>query len=215
MGRGARFISYAVLTRSCCQPLGSSPSTTRTVSTSSLLGHDVRKDGTNPHIRAVDGVLAKKREDPNWRGQDSQAGGRPRALTQAQQKRLVALVFKFRGRAVVTTAFSKRRSCRQNSYSPMCAREICDYEPACGIQTPVPSTFRSRAECKHFFPGAVRACQALEEHTPRYASQPRGFSQWRPVSKQKLCPGVGLAERRCERRTLAWVWLKDAVEDTL
>ena len=32
-----------------------------------------KKDGTNPHIRAVDGVLAKKREDPNWRGQDSQA----------------------------------------------------------------------------------------------------------------------------------------------
>ena len=106
-------------------------------------------------------------------------------------------------------------SCRQNSCPPMCAREICDYEPACGIQTPVPSTFRSRAECKHFFPGAVRACQALEEHTPRYASQPRGFSQWRPLSKQKLCPGVGLAERRCERRTLAWVWPNDAVKDVL
>ena len=46
-----------------------------------------KKDGTNPHIRAVDGVLAKKREDPNWRGLDSQAGGRPRALTQVQPKR--------------------------------------------------------------------------------------------------------------------------------
>ena len=32
-----------------------------------------KKDGTNSHIRAVDGVLAKKCEDPNWRGQDSQA----------------------------------------------------------------------------------------------------------------------------------------------
>ena len=40
-----------------------------------------RKDGTNPHIRAVDGVLAKKCDDPNWRGQDSQAV----SLMQAEQ----------------------------------------------------------------------------------------------------------------------------------
>ncbi len=68
-----------------------------------------KKDGNRPHIRAIDAVLAKKREAPDCRGQDSQAGGRPRALTDAQQRQLVALVFKNRGRAVVTTAFSKRR----------------------------------------------------------------------------------------------------------
>ena len=67
-----------------------------------------KKDGTRPHIRAVDAVLAKVRANPAWRGEDSQAGGRPRALTDSQRKQLVALVFKMRGRAVVTSAFCKR-----------------------------------------------------------------------------------------------------------
>ena len=39
-----------------------------------------KKDGKRPSLRAVDAVLAKHKEDPSWRGDDSRAGGRPRAL---------------------------------------------------------------------------------------------------------------------------------------
>ena len=67
-----------------------------------------KKDGTHPHIRAADAVLAKVRANPTWRGEDSQAGGRPRVLRNSKRKQLVALVVKMRGRAVVTSAFCKR-----------------------------------------------------------------------------------------------------------
>ena len=77
-----------------------------------------KTDGTNPTTRAVDAVLAKKRANLGWRGHDSQAGGRPRALTKDQRKQLVSLGFKFRGRAVVTSAFCKRRL--------RFLREVCD-----------------------------------------------------------------------------------------
>ena len=68
-----------------------------------------KKDGSQPHIRAIDAIIAKKRVDPSWRGQDSAAVGRPRALAAALQRQLVKLVFKNRGRAVVTSAFCRKR----------------------------------------------------------------------------------------------------------
>ena len=39
-----------------------------------------KKDGKRPILRAVDGVLARHREEPAWRGEDSRAGGRPPLL---------------------------------------------------------------------------------------------------------------------------------------
>ena len=51
-----------------------------------------KKDGTVPDIRAIDGAIAKFKADPQWRGEESVAGGRPKALTTGQVKRLVALV---------------------------------------------------------------------------------------------------------------------------
>ena len=52
-----------------------------------------KRDGTHPTMRAVDAVLRKKRDHPQWRGDDSRGGGRPRALTENQVKELIALVF--------------------------------------------------------------------------------------------------------------------------
>ena len=49
-----------------------------------------KKDGTRPSLRAVDNVLAKFQHEPTWRGEDSKAGGRPRALTKLQHKKLKA-----------------------------------------------------------------------------------------------------------------------------
>ncbi len=68
-----------------------------------------KKDGTRPTLRSVDAVLAKKKADPKWRGEDSSAGGRPRALTTAQSKELVDLVFAERGQAKVTVRYCRKR----------------------------------------------------------------------------------------------------------
>lgn len=68
-----------------------------------------KKDGTHPTLRAVDAVLEKKAEDPGWRGEDSRAGGRPRALSKAQRRQLTNLVFRERGKAVVTAPFCQKR----------------------------------------------------------------------------------------------------------
>ena len=68
-----------------------------------------KKDGTHPTLRAVDAVLEKKAEDPGWRGEDSCAGGRPRALSAAQRRKLKNLVFRERGKAVVTAPYCQKR----------------------------------------------------------------------------------------------------------
>ena len=68
-----------------------------------------KKDGKHPHLRAVDAVLAKHRADPEWRGDDSRAGGRPRALTLEQRQQLIQLVFAERGKAKVTIPYCRRR----------------------------------------------------------------------------------------------------------
>ena len=68
-----------------------------------------KKDGGSPSIRAVDAVIAQKTQHPEWRGQDSQAGGRPSLLTAVRRKALVRLVFAWRGKAKVTIKFCKQR----------------------------------------------------------------------------------------------------------
>ena len=41
----------------------------------------VKKDKTPPSIFAVDQVIAHMKVSPDWRGEDSKAGGRPGKLT--------------------------------------------------------------------------------------------------------------------------------------
>jgi hypothetical protein len=68
-----------------------------------------KKDGSAPTLSAVDRVICHKTQFPKWRGTDSCAGGRPSTLTASQQKKLVALVFKERGSAVVTIKYCRRK----------------------------------------------------------------------------------------------------------
>ena len=69
----------------------------------------VRKtDGTCPSLRAVGDILARKREHPEWRGEDTHTG-RPQILTDAQREQLMDLVFAERGKAKVTVKFCKKR----------------------------------------------------------------------------------------------------------
>ena len=69
----------------------------------------VKKDGTHPTLRSVDKVLVKKAHKPDWRGEDSQAGGRPHELTKGERRQLVNLVFRERGKAVVTAPYCMKR----------------------------------------------------------------------------------------------------------
>ena len=68
-----------------------------------------KKDGIHPCLRAVAAVLRMHAVEPNWEGKDSEAGGRPRALTAKQAKELVDLVFVERGTAKVTIPYCRRR----------------------------------------------------------------------------------------------------------
>ena len=68
-----------------------------------------KKDGKRPTLRAVDGVLARHREEPAWRGEDSRAGGRPPLLTAKERKLLLNLVLAERGKAKVTVPYCRRR----------------------------------------------------------------------------------------------------------
>ena len=67
-----------------------------------------KKDGTSPSLRAVTDILARKRDHPEWRGEDTH-NGRPKLLTHAQRDQLVGLVFAERGKAKVTVKFCKKR----------------------------------------------------------------------------------------------------------
>ena len=53
-------------------------------------------------MHAIDYTIARKKECPEWRGEDSAGGGRPRELAEDERKQLVKLVFKERGKAKVT-----------------------------------------------------------------------------------------------------------------
>ena len=52
----------------------------------------LKRDGTAPTVRAVDDVIAKKKAEPEWRGEEVHSG-RPKILTASQQQQLVDLVF--------------------------------------------------------------------------------------------------------------------------
>ena len=68
-----------------------------------------KTDGSNPTVHAVDEVIGKKKADDSWRGEDAEKSGRPPALTTEESKQVVRLVFKKRGRAVVTVPFCKKQ----------------------------------------------------------------------------------------------------------
>ena len=68
----------------------------------------LKRDGTAPTVRVVDDVIAKKKAEPEWRGEEVHSG-RPKILTASQQQQLVGLVFAERGRAKVTVKYCRKR----------------------------------------------------------------------------------------------------------
>ena len=51
-----------------------------------------KSDGTKPSLNAVDGVLERFNEEPEWDGGDSAAGGRKRVLTPKQEKDILKIL---------------------------------------------------------------------------------------------------------------------------
>ena len=74
-----------------------------------MLEHVSKTDGSPLLLHTLDDVIAKKKKQPEWRGEDSVAGGRPHELSAEEQKNLVSLVFRERGSARVTIAYCKKR----------------------------------------------------------------------------------------------------------
>ena len=71
-----------------------------------------KKDGKRPCLRAVDGVLKKFEEDPQWDGcEERTEGGRPRDLTQQQEKK-------------------DSRHLAEGCWEEGCERNFCEKEPA-------------------------------------------------------------------------------------
>ena len=59
----------------------------------------VKKEMRPPSIQAVDQVIAHMKAFPDWRREDSKAGGHPGKLTAGQKKEVVVLSFLERGQA--------------------------------------------------------------------------------------------------------------------
>ena len=68
-----------------------------------------KTDGSFPQLNAIEKVIRKKKESPEWRGESSGAGGRPCALSDGQKQEIIDLVFQERGRAVVTINYIKKK----------------------------------------------------------------------------------------------------------
>ena len=67
-----------------------------------------KKDGSALGKRAVDLLIARKKRDPSWRGEDSKAGGRPPELTDEEKAAIVKLVEAKKAKAIVTINYCKR-----------------------------------------------------------------------------------------------------------
>ena len=74
-----------------------------------MLAHVQKKDGSQLLLNTLDGIIARKKADPDWFGEDSCAGGRPRQLADKQVKSLVDFVFAERGGTKVTIGYCKKR----------------------------------------------------------------------------------------------------------
>ena len=67
-----------------------------------------KADGSRPSVRTIQRVVQKKIASPKWRGGREAGSGRPGGLNPEQKKKVAAIVFKHRGKSVVTAQFIKK-----------------------------------------------------------------------------------------------------------
>ena len=85
--------------------------------------HVLKKDGTRGSLRAIDKVLAHARNDPDWEGEDSSAGGRPANLNAEEQQQLRDLIDAEVGLAKMTIPYMKKRLLFLRRVSKECVRQ--------------------------------------------------------------------------------------------
>ena len=83
----------------------------------------LKKDGKRATLRSIDGVLATARDDPEWQGQDSSAGGRPQELDDKEVAKIKKLIHDEVGLAKVTVAYMKKRLPFLRRVSKECVRQ--------------------------------------------------------------------------------------------
>ena len=112
MGKGARFDTWAKAEICTLKKQG--------VKLGVIQKQVKKKDGKKGTIGAINKILKKKRENPEWRGEeDLGSRGRPPSLTPEQQEKLLKFVIKHRGGHKVTASFCKKfllflkKACRQ------------------------------------------------------------------------------------------------------
>ena len=70
----------------------------------------VKKHGGPSSILAVGHVIAHMKAFPDWRREDSRAGGHPDKLIAGQKKKAVGLVDLERGQAKVTVIYCRKKA---------------------------------------------------------------------------------------------------------
>jgi transposase len=76
---------------------------------SKIRKHVLKKDGSRASLRAIRGVLARARADPEWQGKDSCAGGRPQEFSAKELGRVRKLIHAEVGLAKVTIPYLRKR----------------------------------------------------------------------------------------------------------
>ena len=81
-----------------------------------------KRDGTRGSERAIKGIIAKARANPDWEGEDSAAGGRPQELTAVEQRKLMRFMDDEVGVARVTIPYCQKRLPFLRRVSKECVR---------------------------------------------------------------------------------------------
>ena len=81
-----------------------------------------KKDGTRGTVRAINAICAKARADPEWKGRDSAAGGRPQELSPHEETTLKRLMREEVGVSRVTVAYCKKQLPSLRRVSKECVR---------------------------------------------------------------------------------------------
>ena len=82
-----------------------------------------KKDGKRGSLRAIKAVLRRAREDPNWQGEDSSAGGRPQELDGGELRKLRKLIHDEVGLAKLNIPYLKKRLPFLRRLSKECIRQ--------------------------------------------------------------------------------------------
>ena len=83
----------------------------------------LKKDGKKAGLSAIDKILAHRRSDPDWEGEDSSAGGRPQEFDAKEIKQLKDLIFTEVGQAKLTIPYLKKRLPFLRRASKECVRQ--------------------------------------------------------------------------------------------